>query len=591
MNQKTPTVILGQGQTTYEEKANKWFFTSCKGGHGKYRIRGAGETTDQFYDSNSRTETGEMTLPPLATEGIALGGAVVCKPVTFNGSIYFFGGSGGTRIRRFNGTNYQYYRTAGGAAGWVNGEPGGGETAQTTPAALVYAMVYNGYLFMCCTANYLVYNGDATWTTPDPAIPAKLMIEFQNKLINIDATGQIRYSVNPESAIATWTAFGTGLYIDTGTPTSVTVYEDGGGDPAVYVGTTTGPYILNLTTNLAIPLNVRFGDEHADNCKGMTVWNQSLVFAKGGDVAQYLSSQRGSQNLLLGPGSKDDGLRATRTGRVNDIDPTLTHVMLVAIDAGSTTGQLSSVMAWVNGAWHTLAEADVATESIEFVAFSTVGSPRIWWGQASSIWWMPYDDVVPNPIQASGSTYRASSQFYSPWMGPGVMPCTAIDILFETTGITTNESIIAYYRLNGTDTGNPTTLGTVSAATNGLATLSFTGNGITFYTIRIELALARGSTTTNAPRIKPGTCLRWIPSPQALWGWQFELKLPEAYKGRTWLELETALIAACDGQVVSFSHSAADDRKVTVEDFVELTETGHGKEKRFRLTVAEMVAT
>ena len=579
LNQLVPQITTGEGDPTREEKASKWHIHDTKGGFGRYRFNiGRGDTSDKFWDSQCSTEGMEIALPPLATEGLAMGAAVSAILVGFGGNDYFFAG---TVIRRFDGTNYQFYCTDHSA--WETAPVTGGHTAQAAPATVVSASVYNGRLYIWCTSDYQVYDGTTTWISGSGhggAILGTYGIEWDGNLVKITAGGVITKSTDPQGNPPTWAAVAT-LY--DATPTGLAVYEDGPGDPAVHIGTVRGPYILDYAAGKVYKLQVRFSDAHADNCRGITAWNGSLVFGKGGNVRQYIGGNSSAQYQDIGP-NRDDGLPARLVGRVVALDTTMEHMMLAAIDAGALT---SSIMKWRDSAWQPLVEADTANESIRCLAFSTITStPRLWFGQGNSVWWIPMWDLTSNPIQFPTTLpRRASADHITPWFGIPAIRSLGIDMRCRSKGISANETATMSFGLNDDDT-QWATIGTVPR--NGNSIVRFSALGQKFYSIRFKLRLARGGTNTNTPRLFAVT-FRWVPAPEVLYGYACNVDLSQAYKGKEPSELESAMDDAIAEPMVLFSYRPSDDRYVKIEQAPSSGYTGADQRGRFALTMSEIV--
>lgn len=579
LNQLVPQITIGEGDPTKEEKASKWHLHNTAGGFGRYRFNiGGQDSPDKFFDSNCLLEAGEISLPILKTEGIAMGAAVTSICVGFGGNDYFFGG---TVIRRFDGTNYQFYCTDHSA--WETAPVTGGHTAQAAPATVVSATIYNTRLYIWCTTDYQVYDGTTTWLSGaghGGVIAGTYGIEWDGNLVKITAGGVVTKSTDPQSATPAWAAVAT---VYDNTPTGLAVYEDGLGDPAVHVGTVRGPYVLDYANGKAFKLQVRFSDAHADNCRGIASWNGALVFGKGGNVEQYIGGNSLVPYQDIGP-NRDDGLPSRLVGRVAALEVGMTQMMLAAIDAGTGT---SSIMKWTGSAWKPVLEADTANESIRCLGFSTITStPRLWFGQGSSIWWIPLYDVTSNPLQTPSAIPRETAgDHITPWFGIPSMRSLGIDHRIRAKGISASETATIYYALNDDDT-QWVTLGTVPR--NGNSIIRFSGIGQKFYSIRFKLSLARGGVTTDTPRLSAWT-FRWTPSPEPLYGYGFEVDLSHPYGGKQPSEMEAALKVAFGEPQVVFSYRPNDDRYVKVEQAPGAFFTGHDERGRYALTCSELV--
>src|SRR3972149_563604 len=236
LNQLVPQITVGEGHPTREEKASKWHIHNTAGGFGRYRFNiGQGDTPDKFWASQCNTDGGEISLPGLATELVALGAAPAFILPQWGGSDYFFAG---TVLRRFNGTNVQFYCTT--HSVWETEPVTGGHTAQALPDTAVHAAIYDGWLHVFCGTDYMSYDGATTFRSGaghGGAKTASYGVVWDEKLIVVDSTGQIKSSTDPELAGPTWPNTAK-IYDDA--PTGICVYEDASGDPAVHIGTGRG---------------------------------------------------------------------------------------------------------------------------------------------------------------------------------------------------------------------------------------------------------------------------------------------------------------------------------------------------------------
>ena len=648
LNQQIPRVNTGVNDPGLEDKVSRWQMHNLSGGHGKYRVDlAAGETLNRLWDSCMRTDQDELGLLPLPTLLVDMGAAVTCM-LEWSGATYF---AAGTVIRRWDGTNVQFYCTDHNT--WETHPVTGGHTAKALPATAVSMTIWNGNLIIWCGTDYIAYDGGTTWN--DDTTNVSYAVVFDSTVYAVDSTGQIRSSSDPEVAAPAWANVAR-IYDDT--PTGMAVYEDGGGDPAIYISTIRTPYVLDTVTAKVYPIMPGAADRHGDNGRGLSVWNNTLVYGKGGNVRMWNIQGREAQAADIGP-NKDDGLSSTRVGRIAAIDTSLENMLLAAVDGSSRT---SSILLYDGTAWHTIAVAmqqlsvtaatnaspivittathglstgDIVTISgalgntaangtwiitvLTSTTFSLDGSagsgawtsggtcdarkpnasircmayethttvPRLLFGQGNEVWNIPLHDITANPQTAPSSTYRSHGWMITPWLSLGNSKSVALDLRSRCRGISDDEQVDIYAAYNGDDT---TWTLVSSIPGNGVTAIKFSSLGQQFYSVRYMLVLSRGTTTTNQPRIQDAV-LRWTPAPSPLWGFSMELDLSRPYKGRQPSELESALMASADGLLVVFSYRPNDDRYVKIEQCQALVGTGHDTRGRWRVTVAEQIAS
>ena len=577
IDQVVPQLQIGGSDEVKEEKASKWFFSNTVGGHGRYRFHpNAQQQPDKFFDSSIRTDMSELTLLPLATQAVDLGATVagICE---WSGAVYF---AGGTHFRRTtDGSTYQGYCTTHNA--WET--DGSIHNEKTLPDSFVSFGVYNGKLLFWCGTNGTTYDGATTFA--NIGVTGSYSVVYDGKCVVVDSTGQLKYTTD----LSTFTNL---AKVYDAAPTALCVWMDGQGDPAIWVGTAAGAWVVDFYLERAYPSQVVFNDYWADNCRGMRPWNGDLVIPKGGNVRRFDFGSRVAQEAEMGPGMTEDGMAQSRQGRAVAVEASMEHMLLVAYDGG--TGGTSSVLMWRDAGWHTLVLGSASGSSIRALCFSTLNAsaataPRLWYGEGTKVWWIPWWDTTANPIQTPAAmTYQASGTLITPWFGSPELRSIAMDFRLQVGQITSTERVDVYAAYDNDDSSGAWNLiGTV--ANNGTVVVRFPfAGGQPFRTIRIKLVLRRGSTTTLTPRVYSAV-LRWTPQPRSLWGYSFEVAVDASYGGKTPAALESAIQTAVDAGVVVFSYRPDDDRYVRVEKAQALTIGGRDNRGRWQMTATEVV--
>ena len=195
VNQIVPSITVGESTgAPKEEKASKWTFTTSSGGFGRYRYHmGTGMAADKFFDASVRTDTGEITLLPLATQAYDHGSAPV-DMLEWGSSVYVVGG---TVVRRItSGGTVQFYCTT--HTAWETDPPSGGHTAKALTAAATSLSVFNGKLVVWEGTGYDTYDGATTWA--NVATAGDFALTFDTNHVAVASNGQIKKSTD----LASW---------------------------------------------------------------------------------------------------------------------------------------------------------------------------------------------------------------------------------------------------------------------------------------------------------------------------------------------------------------------------------------------------
>ena len=492
------------------------------GGVGLYRLR-EGKETDQFADAtdvwsvgrkhlvlaNKRTNAGIAGTTELGVATVFLPTGATSEEIVVTerstGKIYYW-------------SSPTFWTEAHDAAGFIRD-------------LKVYRQGGTDYLFAAWGSNYSYSSDGVTWASPSPAVTADFFTVFDNKLVKIRA-GNLAYSTDPASATPTWTdhvqdipGYVTSLYGN---------WRNAQGDPTLAVGTMTGIWNIDFWTQtkyllLDLRLAAPSGWETiqstviptANIAGGMVVWNGSLMVPHGLGLIALRPDGAWAEIGL----SRQDGLQNTAhgTGFIASIATLvpLRNYLLAQLrsTASATTG---SAWAWTGSAWHPLITGVARSQgTLMFSAQLPLAAagPNLWVGNGAGgqVQYCYFDDVEdPTNLGGLGLTSRArqaSGTWTSAWTDLGFSEFEKVGYQVDivASGLTNTETVTVEYQINDDETAW-TQLGITSQSQRSYKMKFRGGEGLPFYSIRLRLTLARGSTTTRTPKVD-SLVLRYIDTP------------------------------------------------------------------------------
>ena len=544
----------------------------------------------------------QVTLPGLQTDSASAGLADVL--IEYNGNIYHAWGTTTGYCRRYNVSlaRWEYWDTV--TSTWVIT----GGTELTLTSGPISAFVYKAKLYIAvgttvANSRYDVYDDTAaTWTlNAGTGQAAAYFCEYDNKLVLIDKSGNVKSSTDG----TTWTA-----NASLGTPTTINgiiPFFDRRGDPALYVGTSSGLYILDFWAQKFYPFYSMAGSQHADNCKAMVIWRDALYVSIRDNVVRV---QPGSTSIFtdIGPGSRDAGLVSSkdtgvgygRQGSIIQMLP-LTNMLLMLIKSGSSADRMN-VLAFNGKGYHSMVlgsnDAEGKNVTRTAMCFTTVFSPaRLYFGTATKVYYIPLPDTTDNPYLYSGFTYGASGTLFTPWHDGGMSEVAKGYYAIEVTadGCTSTETITISYSQDG---GTTWTQLTDSSGTADLMnssphkTLYFGGKaGLSAKTLRLKMVFARGGTTTTTPVFRYAV-VKFLKRPTRRYGYDFIIDAATSAKGgdteQIFTDIETAEATVT---LIDFTYAGNGTSYVVVTDAVKpqkLPRYASGKRKGLiQMRVAE----
>jgi hypothetical protein len=516
-------IVQGDPGPSDQVLASEWVINDFRGGLGVFEMDEKSQL-DRYWDG---TALGlfrkQLTLP---LEAIATGnGGVDTDPVVYSmleysGAVY---AAFDSYVRKWNGTT----------SAW--------DDERTLADAPTGAVVFGGKMFWFTGDEYDYFDG-SNWHRA--GVPAMYGVVFDEKLVTIDNTGLMRWTIDGE----TWFE-GAKLPLPSGSYTDLAVYWNIAGEPAIYVGTKKGLWVVDFFSDKAYPTVL----EHTPSTFGGKIhgFKDGYLYVSNG-----LPVYRFSSNTVTAVGlDRDDGLNPDLRGDITF----LTHSpnwLIAVLDAtsatpntgdwvypGSFTGSdvvnkavgYSSVLAWTGSGWHSLFRSSQLNTGSRCAMFSTaLGDNRLWFGANGQAYYIKVPEGVYNPLDDITATYSPNAYATTGWYDAGFarIPKLALSVAAEGQNLSNARYINIYYGVDGAESWS--LLGTMTSDQpsefwfNG-------GEGLEFKKIRFMFDLATDDKTIT-PVLRMAS-LRFEKIPNAVWGWTFEVDCTQAYKGRSPVEL------------------------------------------------------
>ncbi len=470
-----------------------------------------------------------------------------------------------------------------------------------TITALISSIGSCLYVFLGDTDQYWYINtsGTFTQTTSAGGLLANFGIEWgTDKLFKIDTTGQMAYSLAPNSATPSWTNNGK-IELPSNYVKNLCIGATANGVEIIYASTRVGLYAHDYTNVRWLATNCTYADS-ANNGLGLARWEKWLYVSAGWRVLRYSAEAGIVQDAGL---DQDDGIAGwvASTTYISDLLPSFNH--LYAFTHGVSTHY---VFRLYNDGWHIIYcgvnLVGTTAESHKGIT-SSVYANRIWFDASGTLKWLALYDTLARPGKISGFTYDFGGSGYAP--GRLVTPKfdagnygaakLALNVSLTCSGMSNSETIAVYYQTTFVDSlaeGQWTLLGTVTA--NGLTTFTFgtSAVGITFRAIRFMFMLVRSNTTTLSPCLEE-MVLSYQKGLDLNWAYSFRLDCSQPYAGNTEMALESALKTAADSQVLVPFAFKDSNKESTTPHYVKVVscagsrETGQAYQGYYDVTVVE----
>ena len=423
------------------------------------------------------------------------------------------------------------------------------------------------------SAGYAVYDPVAGSLTQNSSPKFKDFVVWDDKLIGIDATGQLRY-ITAASASPSWTSYlsmskapniGSGNFI-------LVPFVNQAGDPAVHILGERGVWAFDADGPKLWRIKVDLPSNYIvwDN---MTVWRGDLYIAAGMDLIQWNGSVQ--RNLGL---SRDDGIPQSLQGRIISLCPELNslYALVEARDeTGAFTGNIS-VHEWSTYGWRAMAAPIQGTYKpatrLGMMNSDSLGYRLVMGTQGFNTspnspsrvrWQLPRAFTNPRAALASGSvlfggaalspflsltatSYFETGRFNANMEGyVKIANAVSLTLAEETSG----GSARVYYRTESTT--SYTLLGTVTNAVPGRYVFNFgtaDANGITpglpFQYIELKLTLTESE--THAYPFAQNMVMSYLKVTSQSYSWTANIDMKGPYKGRSPDTLLQELKDLCD---------------------------------------------
>ena len=569
-----------------------------------------GEDPDRRYrswdsDCQQRFE-GHLVLPGLATVTAAGAAADIGIITEYSNVIY---ASFGTDLRSYNETTNVWTNVA---------------TLPDFATDEVHDCRFNDTVYMAIAydSGWTYYNGSSF---VNDTTDAKFLVRHDERLWGIDSTGQLWWVFEPGETETNDAK----IQLGNNSVTSMFVGYDSQGNDIIYVGTTRGLFAHDYGNRRFVETRLRL-PFHPDNGKGADSWRTSMFFSAGLGVNKYDIDTSKAQVKQMGP-DRDDGLPAARRGTIRQLVPSHNELLAI-IDATSIASAgalfqsqvpgdadfadadqgLSHIMGWDEFGWERKWLSDNDTGSITWLHVSDAYNQyRMWWGQNQRVYHMQIPPNIINPVYVTDLPYATSGSHETPDFtgGQSEVDKLAVRLQVEVSGMTSTETVIMSFALNGSSTFT-TMSSTYSSSVNASGEITSDGKvtyyfpaeaapaGTEFRSIRFKATLARGTTTTLTPDILK-IDLEWRKKLPALWGHQVVIDMSEPYGGQTLEKMFENIRIATENNALSrftFRNKSADDAGnsnpwvyyVDVLDLKAVEHTGNVWAGEFLLTLGEV---
>jgi len=418
-------------------------------------------------------------------------------------------------------------------------------------------------------------------------------IEWDAKLFCLDASdNQIYYSATPTTAAPTFTANGILSQVAAGTVKNLETDVGADGSTIIYAGTTEGIFAHDYTNAKWVRPKITM-PQHANGGKGFASWHSGLYYSSGLHVHLYIADNSPAIITTVGLDERD-GLPTEYAGEI--IAFVKGHEELYAlVDASQVSGTgYSTIYGFKeDGSWRCLWADANADAALTGGIVSSSGTYNLWWNGGTTIYYMPLQRSLQNPLKVTGKTYAASGIHISPWFDADwqVGNKTAIRIKIDVgKDVSADESVIVSYRTNHTNTDRDTGwIAFTTITASGETTYTFGSSlGTSFRAIQFRFDLARKSADTDeSPDVFYAT-LEYAKILPKKWGWQFTVDCTKPYNDKSPEQLLDALETAANLETLMAFMYEDVTKYVQVKSVTGSRLTGDGKRGEYTVFVQEL---
>ena len=355
----------------------------------------------------------------------------------------------------------------------------------------------------------------ASWTTAardaSVALQGAYFTQYDNRLcvLRYQNAGFAYSSVN--DIVSVWTdkpTFPNLPVVFTGMFAS----KDASDNSILYFLTQKGMFYLDVFTNFIFnPTEITWEEDSTTGKKGL-YWKGDTYVAVGKGIYKI----QGADVTLVGP-DMDDGLPEDMQGTVTDMIG-VGFWLVIAVDGG-TSKKSSILKRYITGThWHPVYVTSAVNSPIRALCWD---AGTLYFGEGTNVKSLSFPTLTDNVNKLSTQTRAASGTLTYPYFHSvfETMPKVAHKVWATTKDCNANETITIHYRKD--EETDWTLLGSFATSPRPTA-LSFGTAGVQFERIQLRASYARGSTTTNSPKVESLT-LEYRVIPPTLWGWDVRI--------------------------------------------------------------------
>lgn len=462
-----------------------------------------------------------------------------------------------------------------------------------TAAAVITDLIagVNDCLYAFCGdgTNYY-YMDTAESETQADVSTAHFGVDWDSKLFKISSAGVLSYAATPNAASPSWTANGTIPFMTGEKVTRLYTYYNIDGDDVIYAETTNGQWVHDyanakwLRTALKTP-------SHPTSGMGCIVWRDGLYVSAGLDVMKYVPDVP-AQIISMGL-DRDGGLPLKQDGEITWLAQGH-NAMYALLDASRTsTTSYSSVMMYNGIGWQCVWTTTTASKPMHHALVSSALGYRLWFDHNDTIYSIPRQRSLLNPLKITTETYGTGSIHITPWFDADWQVGNKLALtheLYASGDVSVDETIIMKYRTNHTNTDRDTgwtTMDTVVAS--GLDTYTFGSSvGTAFKAIQFRYDLARKVADTDETPDILYAILYYKKVLPKKWGWRFTVDCSQPYHDRSAKQLLEALVTATElGTLMTFMYDTT-TKYVEVRSVEGEQETGRTRKGQYTVFVTEL---
>jgi hypothetical protein len=537
---------------------SSWVISDQRGGIGVKDMEEERDHDRVWWSTAWINTKGHLTNGILATDATNPTGADAAVLIEYDNQMYAAFGKA-------------FYRRVEGSNSWTS--------IGTLANVPTDAIVHKSKLYLACGSDFNRYDGTTltTGSSLGSAQTSRYFVEWDNKLYNLDNTGQMDFTIDEG---VSWVTDALSV-LSSGHFTSLFLYHDGSSPPKViiYLGTKEGLYEHDneqtsfKETELRLPF-------HEFNCKGAAWWRQWSFLSSGMSVYELQTASGGATVRPVGM-DRDQGVPQAYAGHI--IKFLAGHNFLYALvdstsmaerdiyGASQGSGEFggggmwngiipdstgfSYVARWDGYSWSIVHLSDSAdTPMVSGTLATAEDEYRIWYSMNKSVYYVPLPVTLDNPVLVSTSKFNAQSENITPWFDADNEVETKLGA--EVTGLyekmTDDEYITLDYALDGDDdtwtnmTNDDFPDGKIDK--NGEFVFEFaSGSGVSFTNIRFRETLYRRTSGDNPELYAPDR--RWLRLSYVLlltpkYGFKARIDCSRSYRFRNTRQMVAALRAA-----------------------------------------------